>query len=90
MWAAFYLKEKVFARFELYILYYLKRENIASYDPVIRNVVNTVGYYIYFFSQSFGDLDEARTAELRFLEFVQTASISNYLIKFTQYASRVI
>jgi hypothetical protein len=50
MWAAFYLKDETFARFESYIAYYLKRGNMASYDLMVAKIVNTVGHYLEFFS----------------------------------------
>jgi hypothetical protein len=49
IWAAFYLKNKTFAKFKPYIVYYLERENVASYDLIIIKAINTVGYYLEFF-----------------------------------------
>jgi hypothetical protein len=46
-------------------------------------IVNTIGHFIHFFSQSFGDLDETRIAKLRLLELAQSVSVSEYLTKFT-------
>jgi hypothetical protein len=89
MWAASYLKGETFARFKPYIAYYLEKGNVADCDLIITKVVNTIGHYIHLFSQSFGDLNETRTAELRLLKLIQSASVSEYLIKFTQYTSRV-
>jgi hypothetical protein len=83
MWAVSYLRNEIFVRFEPYIAHYLKRENVASCDSIIVKTVNTVGYYLKFLSQLFGDLDETRTAELRLLKLVQFVSIPEYLIKFT-------
>jgi hypothetical protein len=70
MWAAFYLKGKVFARFELYIIHYLEKGAIILCDKIVADVINTVGYYLALLSQSFGDLDELKTAELRLLKFI--------------------
>jgi hypothetical protein len=70
MWAASYLKGKAFARFEPYIAHYLERGNVASYDLIMVKTVDTIGHYLKFFLQSFGDLDETRTAELRLLELI--------------------
>jgi hypothetical protein len=39
-------------------------------DLIIIKIVNTIGHYIYLFSQSFGDLNEIRTAKLRLLKLV--------------------
>ena len=89
IWAASYLKEKAFARFEPYIVHYLKKGNVADCDLMVIKVVDTIGHYIHFLSQSFGDLDETRTAELRLLKLTQSVSVPEYLTKFTQYTSRV-
>jgi hypothetical protein len=70
MWAASYLKDETFVRFEPYIAYYLKRGNVASCDLIIIKAINTVGHYLEFFSQSFSDLDETKTAELRLLKLI--------------------
>jgi hypothetical protein len=40
----------------------------VSCDPIVAKIVNTVGHYLDLLSQFFGNLDEARTAELRLLE----------------------
>jgi hypothetical protein len=50
MWAAFYLREEAFARFEPYIVYYLEKESVANCDLIVIKVVNTIGYYIHLFS----------------------------------------
>jgi hypothetical protein len=70
MWAASYLKNKAFARFEPYIIYYLKKRAVALCDKMVTDVINTVGYYLDFLAQSFGDLDETKIVELRLLEFI--------------------
>jgi hypothetical protein len=51
-------------------------------DLIVVKVVDTIGYYIYFLLQSFGDLNEIRTAELRLLKLIQSVSVFEYLIKF--------
>jgi hypothetical protein len=68
MWAVSYLREEAFTRFKPYIAHYLKKRNVTDCDLIIVKIVNTIGHYIYFLSQSFGDLDETKTAELRLLE----------------------
>jgi hypothetical protein len=70
MWAAFYLKNEVFAKFESYITYYLEKRIVALCDKIVTDVINTVGHYLNLLAQSFGDLDEARIAELRLLKFI--------------------
>jgi hypothetical protein len=82
MWAASYLRGEAFARFEPYIAHYLKKGNVADCDLIMIKVVNTIGHYIHLLSQSFGDLDETKTAELRLLELAQSASVPKYLTKF--------
>jgi hypothetical protein len=47
MWVASYFREKIFARFQPYIEYYLKRGNVASCDLVITAVIDTVGHYLH-------------------------------------------
>jgi hypothetical protein len=49
----------------------------------MRKFFNNTDTYFDLLRQSFGDLDEARTAELRLLEFRQKGSVPEYLIKFT-------
>jgi hypothetical protein len=83
MWAVSYLRKKIFARFKPYIAHYLKKGNVADCDLIIIKIVNTIGYYIHFLLQSFGDLDEIKTAKLRLLKLAQFASVSEYLTKFT-------
>jgi hypothetical protein len=62
---------------------------VTDCDLMIAKVVDIIGHYIYLLSQSFGDLDEIRTAKLRLLKLTQFASVSEYLIKFIQYTSKV-
>ena len=83
------MKEEAFARFKPYIVYYLEKGSMANCDLIVVKVVNTIGHYIHLLSQSFGDLDETKTAELRLLKLVQSVSVPEYLIKFTQYALKV-
>jgi hypothetical protein len=82
IWAAYYLKKETFTRFKPYIVYYLKKRNVTDCDLIVIKVVNTIGHYIYLFSQLFSDLDEIRTAELRLLKLAQSASVPEYLTKF--------
>jgi hypothetical protein len=48
-----------------------------------------VNLYFDLLRQLFGDLDEARTVELRFLDLKQKGLVPEYLTKFTQYRFRV-
>jgi hypothetical protein len=70
IWVAFYLRNEAFARFEPYIAHYLEKKSVADCDLIITKIVNTIGHYIHLFSQSFSDLDEIKTAELRLLKLV--------------------
>jgi hypothetical protein len=49
MWAASYLRNKIFVRFKSYIAHYLKRGNVASCDLIIVKAINTVGHYLKLF-----------------------------------------
>jgi hypothetical protein len=82
IWAASYLKEEAFARFELYIAHYLEKGSVTDCDLIIVKIVNTIGHYIHLLSQLFGDLDEIRTAKLRLLKLAQSVSVPEYLTKF--------
>jgi hypothetical protein len=70
MWAASYLKGEIFTRFKPYIAYYLKKRSVINCDLMVAKIINTIGYYIYLLLQSFGDLDETRTAKLRLLKLI--------------------
>jgi hypothetical protein len=83
MWAVSYLRNKIFARFEPYIMHYLEKEIVALYDKIVTDVINIIGYYLALLLQSFGDLDKSKIVKLRLLKLIQTASILKYLIKFT-------
>jgi hypothetical protein len=83
IWAASYLRKKAFTRFEPYIAHYLKKRSIADCDLIVTKIVNTIGHYIHLLSQSFGDLNEIKTAKLRLLKLAQSASVPEYLTKFT-------
>jgi hypothetical protein len=48
MWVVFYLRSEAFARFESYIVYYLERGNVASYDLMVAKIMDTVGHYLKF------------------------------------------
>jgi hypothetical protein len=70
MWAVSYLKDEIFIRFKPYIAHYLKRESVANCDLIIIKVIDSVGHYLEFFSQLFGDLDETKTAKLHLLKLI--------------------
>jgi hypothetical protein len=89
MWAASYLRGDAYARFEPYMTHYLVRGSQAACDPEVRKVMGSAEEYINLLAQSYGDLDEARTAELQLLDLEQTGTVPEYLTRFTQYSSRV-
>src|SRR5450755_4612043 len=45
--------------------------------------------YLRLLKQSYGDLNETRTAELQLQNLTQGGTVPEYLTRFTQYASRV-
>jgi hypothetical protein len=83
MWTTSYLKDKIFTKFEPYIIYYLKKGTMSFYDKIITNVINIIGHYLTLLSQLFGDLNKLKTAKLRLLKLIQTVLILKYLTKFT-------
>jgi len=82
------LRGEAFDRLEPYITQILEKGYAGSEDEV-RKVFNNSDHYFHLLRQSFGDLDEARTAEQRLLELRQKGSVPEYLTKFTQYGFRV-
>jgi hypothetical protein len=58
-------------------------------DEKMRKIFNNVNLYFNLLRQSFGDLDEARTAELQLLNLRQKESVPEYLTRFIQYDTRV-
>jgi hypothetical protein len=67
MWAASFLRDDVYVRFEPYITYYLDIDSASKYNPEVRKVVEDVKDYLIFLNKSYGDFDEARTAELQLI-----------------------
>jgi len=89
MWAASYLRGDAYARFEPYITHYLEQGSGNQCSDLVKQVYEDVNEYIALLAQSYGDLDEARTSELKLLELTQGGTVPEYLTRFTQYASRV-
>jgi hypothetical protein len=48
-----------------------------------------MGTYLELFKQFYRNLNETRTAELQLQKLVQTGTVPEYFIRFTQYALRV-
>jgi hypothetical protein len=57
------LREETFTRLKPYMTQILEKDYVNC-DEKIRKVFNNVNLYFNLLRQSFGDLDETRTAEL--------------------------
>jgi hypothetical protein len=82
------LKKKAFVRLKPYMTQILKR-GYVNCEKKIKKIFNNIDLYFNLLRQSFGDLDEARTAELQLLNLRQKRSVPEYLTRFTQYGARV-
>ena len=89
LWAASYLRGDAYARFEPYMTHYMEKGNVNLCTPEVKKVMDSKSEYITLLNQSYGDFDEARTAELQLQATEQTGSVPEYLTRFTQYSSRV-
>ena len=49
MWAASYLRDKAFTRFEPYIMHYLEKGIMALCDKIVIDVMNLIGHYLALF-----------------------------------------
>jgi hypothetical protein len=47
--------------------HYLDISTAIKYSPEVRKVLEDIKDYIIFLNKSYGDFDEARTAELQFI-----------------------
>ena len=65
VWAASYLRENAYARFEPYLKYYLERGTCPQCDEPVRVMIASLNLYLELFKQLYGDLNETRTAELQ-------------------------
>jgi hypothetical protein len=70
MWIVSYLKDKIFIRFESYIIYYLEKGAMSLCDKMIANVINIIGHYLALFSQLFDDLNKLKIVKLRLFKFI--------------------
>ena len=82
------LRGEAFARLEPYMTQVLER-GYVNCEEEVRRIFNSIDLYFNLLRQSFGDLDEARTAELQLLDLRQRGSVPEYLTRFTQYGARV-
>jgi hypothetical protein len=83
MWAALFLRGDAYARFEPYMTYYLDIGTASKCNPEVKKVVEDIKDYLTFLNKSYGDFDEARTAELQFMTTEQKRSVPEYLTRFT-------
>jgi hypothetical protein len=74
-------RSEAFDRLESYIIQILEKGYSKS-EKKVKKIFNNSDTYFNLLRQFFGDLNEARTAKLRLLEFRQTGSIPAYLTKF--------
>jgi hypothetical protein len=51
--------------------------------------MKNIRVYLELLKQSYGDLNETRTAELQLQELIQIRTVPEYLTRFIQYALRV-
>jgi hypothetical protein len=87
IWAASYLRGEAEVRFRLYI-----EDKLVNGTKCRAETTEIFAYtdnYFAFLSISYGDLNEARTAELEINRLRQKNSFPEYLAKFTGYASQI-
>jgi hypothetical protein len=89
VWAVSFLRRNAYARFESYMEHYLDRGFCLQYNEPVRTVMAGMETYLELLKQSYKDLNETRTAELQLQKLMQIGTVPKYLIRFTQYASRV-
>jgi hypothetical protein len=85
VWAALYLRGKAEAKFRPYLEDRLI--NAEKCKPKTKEVFATITAYLAFLSILYGDLNEAKTAELELNKLKQAESFPEYLAKFTGYTS---
>src|SRR5450755_1774576 len=89
IWAASYLRGDAYARFEPYLEHYLEKGSCPQCEEPVRTIMAGLNNYLGLLKQSYGDLNETRTAELQLQDLTQGGTVPEYLTRFTQYASRV-
>jgi len=89
VWAASYLRGDAYARFEPYLEHYLEKGSCPQCEEPVRTIMAGMNNYLGLLKQSYGDLNETRTAELQLQDLTQGGTVPEYLTRFTQYASRV-
>src|SRR5450755_1345748 len=89
IWAASYLRGDAYARFEPYLEHYLEKGSCPQCEEPVRTIMAGMNNYLGLLKQSYGNLNETRTAELQLQDLTQGGTVPEYLTRFTQYASRV-
>jgi hypothetical protein len=89
LWAASFLRGDAYLRMEPYITARLNAGSNTACTEEVRKVITNIDGFLGVLAQSYGDLDEVRTSELQLIELKQSASVPEYLTRFTQYSSRV-
>ena len=89
VWAISYLRGDAYARFEPYLEHYLEKRSCSQCKKPVRTIMAGLNNYLELLKQSYGDLNETRTAELQLQDLTQGGTVPEYLTRFTQYASRV-
>jgi hypothetical protein len=87
IWAASYLRGEAEMRFRPYLKDRLA--NGTDGRPETMEIFKTKENFLTFLSMSYGDLNEARTAELELNRLRQTGTFPEYLAKFTGFAAQV-
>jgi hypothetical protein len=85
IWAAFYLREEAEIRFRSYL-----EDRLANGINIrleTSEIFRTTKQYLLFLLMSYGDLNEARMAELKLNRLRQTSTFLEYLAKFIGFAA---
>jgi hypothetical protein len=85
IWAAFYLRGEAEIRFRLYLEDRLA--NGINTRLETSEIFRITEQYLSFLLMSYGDLNEARTAELKLNRLRQTSTFPEYLVKFIGFAA---
>jgi hypothetical protein len=65
IWAASYLRKDAYVRFEPYLEHYLEKRSYSQCKKPVRTIMAGLNNYLKLFKQSYGNLNEIRTAELQ-------------------------
>ena len=76
-------------RMEPYISRRLSAGSLSACQETVRTVMSNIDAFLGIIAQSYGDLDEARTSELKLMDLKQQGAVPEYLTRFMQYAFNV-